>query len=265
MYDKELSLAQHLAVEAGKEIMTFFKKEYTITEKHDYDHDSQSTSADLAANELIVNGLKKEFPYHILAEETVDNPSRLNHTIIWIVDPLDGTKQFIAGDSGFTVNIALVEHGRPVVGVIYSPVTDELFSAARGSGAFHTAHKITKQIHVSSKTNFKDMIIVESKNHSNLHIMAALEPLFASSQKVGSSLKGCLVAEGSADIYFRFGPTSEWDICAMHCIVEEAGGRITSMDGTEITYNRENVRNKPFLASNGKVHEKLLALAKPYL
>ncbi len=265
MYNKELSLAQHLAVEAGKEIMTFFKKKYTITEKHDYDHDSQSTSADLAANELIVNGLKKESSYLILTEETVDTPERLNHNIIWIVDPLDGTKQFIEGNPGFTVNIALVQHGKPVIGVIYSPVTDELFSAARGSGAFLTVNKKTQQIHVSAKTNFKEMILVESKNHSNLQIMSSIEPLFASSQKVGSSLKGCLVAEGSADVYFRFGPTSEWDICAMHCLLEEAGGKITSLDGTEITYNRENIRNRPFLASNGTVHEKLLALAKPYL
>ena len=262
MYNKELSLAQRLALEAGQEIMTFFKGNYTITQKHDFGHTSSQTTADLAANKIIINGLKQHSSYPILSEETTDDHSRLGKEFLWIVDPLDGTKQFIAGDTGFTVNIALVHHSKPVVGVIYSPVTEELFSAAQNSGTFLTCNKNTKKVQVSSKKIFKEMVLIESLHHSNPHIMANIEPLFALSMKVGSSLKGCRVAQGNADAYFRFGPTSEWDICAMHCIVKEAGGRITFLDGTEITYNRENVRNKPFLASNGKVHEQLLALAK---
>jgi 3'(2'), 5'-bisphosphate nucleotidase len=259
MFDKELSLAKELAQLAGIEIMKYHKGDFTINKKYDFNFESPLTIADMKANEIIVAGLQKAFDYHILSEESVDDLSRLGKDYVWIVDPLDGTKEFIKGSNEFTVNIALVKNQKVVLGVIYVPCTEEMYFAVQGQGAYFQKDNFQRKLSVTFKNILSDMTLVGSKSHKDEKINK-LEKLFNNFVSIGSSLKGCLVAEGKADAYIRFGPTSEWDICAMNCIVNEAGGRMTFIDGEEIKYNRKNIRNKGFIVTNANSYKQILNL-----
>ncbi len=263
MLKKELESAKRLAVEAGLEILKFYKGNFEVEEKNEDGRISPLTSADIAANNLIIDGLKK-FTYPILSEESKDDLSRFNSEYVWIVDPLDGTKNFLERKGEFTVNISLVKDHEPIIGVIYVPLTKTLFFAAAGKGAFIAFEGKTTRIKVSDKENLSEMILVNSINHKQ-PALDHIAPLFKKQFSVGSSLKGCLVAEGKADVYIRFGPTSEWDICAMKIIITESGGRMTFIDGKEIRFNRKDIRNYGFIACNKKVHGKILLAVKPYL
>lgn len=259
--DKVREVCASLAVRAGEEIMKIYDGDNGVDVSYKEDR-SPLTAADKASNAVIVEGLKREFPEAaILSEEEKDDLKRLDNPYCFVVDPLDGTKEFLKRNGQFTVNIALAYEKRPVVGVVYVPVTKELYFAVKGQGAFMQkdgseieAISVSKEIKEKS-----DLRVVMSNSHGCEAMDALMEKYqFKNTLKVGSSLKGIMVARGEADVYYRFNPTMEWDTAAMHCIVEEAGGIFRQMDHSEMLYNRVNSLNdKGFYIINIKEHQLL--------
>jgi len=238
--DRALATAIELARQSGPPILDVYHKDFSV----DYHADqSPVTEADRRANAIIVQGLSRRFPGHaVLSEEQKDDRSRLGQDWCWVVDPLDGTKEFVQRRDEFTVNIALTYQQEPVVGVILVPVTGELYFAARGMGAFLDAPDGPIRLRVSERT--ENLRAVMSRSHGSEALKRALAAGGVTAlRQAGSSLKGCLVARGEAEIYYRTGPTMEWDTCAMHCIVEEAGGIVRQLDESPLYYNRADSKN----------------------
>lgn len=239
-----------LSIDAGKEILKLYKKEVQIEYKKDK---SPVTEADKKADDIIVRGLKDEYPdIPVLSEESVDDPSRLGARYCFVVDPLDGTKEFINRNNEFTVNIALTEWGRPVLGVIYVPAYDELYYAAESLGTYSLVNGREERLFVSQRT--EDIRLAKSRSHHT----PELEKLIAANHikniiVAGSAYKGCLLARGDVEVYYRFGRTMEWDTAAMDIIVTEAGGFFSGMDGKDFIYNKQNPENPTgFYALNKK-------------
>jgi 3'(2'), 5'-bisphosphate nucleotidase len=258
IYQKELSLAIKASVAAGIEIMAVYgEDDFAIEYK---ENQSPLTEADRRANAVICEMLRKGFPqYALLTEENEDDLTRLVNDYCFVVDPLDGTKEFIKRNGQFTVNIALAYKHRPVMGVIYVPATGELYYAAEGFGAYYRKVEAAKdflegldergesvvngeRLRVSDRV--ADIRMVMSASHGCEQMERLTEKYQIKNYvKMGSSLKGCLIAKGEAEVYYRFNPTMEWDTAAMHCIVCEAGGIFRQMDGAEMVYNREDSLN----------------------
>jgi 3'(2'), 5'-bisphosphate nucleotidase len=244
MWERELEVAKTLAKQAGNAIMDIYNKD-TVNVEYKKD-DSPLTLADKESNRIIIEVLKAEFPsYAILSEETEDDRSRLNNDYCFIIDPLDGTKEFLKKNGQFTVNIALSYKHSVVMGVVYVPAKDELYYASQGTGAYRQCkNENAVQIHVSDKTNIDELTVVLSNSHGCEEMDDLLKRYnLQKFLKVGSSLKGCMVACGDAEIYYRYNPTMEWDTAAMQCIAEEAGAAFRQMDDSDMNYNRENSLN----------------------
>ena len=240
-WTKELEVAKQVAIEAGKAIMEIYMSEdFGVEQKEDA---SPLTKADKESNRIIVNALRTNFPqYAILSEEEKDNKERLSNPYCFVVDPLDGTKEFIKRNGQFTVNIALAENGKSIMGVIYVPVTGELYYASEGNGAYLQIEDTVEKLQVSDK--IADIRVVMSSSHGCKEMDALIAKYHLKNYvKMGSSLKGCVIAKGDAEVYYRYNPTMEWDTAAMQCIVEEAGGIFRQMDDTPMRYNREDNRN----------------------
>ena len=246
----------NISVDAGEVILNYYNKNVDVIYKDD---ESPLTKADLASHKIITDSIKKITPdIPILSEEEfIDWKIRKKWKKYWLIDPLDGTKEFIKKNDEFTVNIALIENNRPTLGVIYTPALNELFYSIKNFGSYKilTKKKLNtlkeaKRISINKKKSNK-IKIVGSRSHSNPILEKWVNKNFNEFDilQKGSSLKFCLIAEGSADIYPRFGPTSEWDIAAGHIILEEAGGKLKSIDNKEILYNeKENILNPEFFA-----------------
>ena len=252
--DNILKVSKHSAILAGKEIMKIYATDFDSNIEIKADN-SPLTIADKSANDIIIETLSKEFPdISILSEESIGDETRFENDWCFIVDPLDGTKEFIKKNGQFTVNIALAHKHKVVLGVVYVPVTQELFYGAEGIGSFKEKDGDVNKISVSDK--LKDLIWVGSKSHSSekeANLIEKNKKIITETISAGSSLKGLMVAEGKADVYYRFGLTCEWDTAAMHCIVEQAGGIFKQMDGSKMTYNRfENLNEKGFYIVNRK-------------
>ncbi|MGC2047892.1 MAG: 3'(2'),5'-bisphosphate nucleotidase CysQ [Gallionella sp.] len=238
-----------LARDAGKAIMAVYRSgDAGVSSKAD---ESPLTLADLASHRIIVAGLKKLTPdLPVLSEEAADIPyaERKSWTSYWLVDPLDGTKEFIKRNGEFTVNIALIDNGIPVMGVVYAPVLDVCYYATHGAGAFvqrgkTAARPIKVMLHQAGQT----IKVVASRSHSDARTAALLDMLGAhESISMGSSLKFCLVAAGEAHFYPRLGPTMEWDTAAAHAVVNEAGGAVCDAAGQELRYNKADLHNPEF-------------------
>ena len=246
----------NISVDAGEVILNYYNENVDVIYKDD---ESPLTKADLASHKIITDSIKKITPdIPILSEEEfIDWKIRKKWKKYWLIDPLDGTKEFIKKNDEFTVNIALIENNRPILGVIYTPALNELFYSIKNFGSYKilTKKKLNtlkqaKRISINKKKSNK-IKIVGSRSHSNPILDKWVNKNFNEFDilQKGSSLKFCLIAEGSADIYPRFGPTSEWDIAAGHIILEEAGGKLKSIDNKEILYNeKENILNPEFFA-----------------
>lgn len=250
MWEKELETAKAVSRMAGQAILEVYDNAQGMQVEYK-EGQMPLTAADKAANAIIVAELGKHFPkYAILSEEQKDDRSRLQNDYCFVIDPLDGTKEFIKRNGQFTVNIALAYKHRSVMGVIYVPVTDELYYAAEGIGAF--LEKEGAMVSLSVSDRLSDLRAVMSSSHGCKEMDQLIERHgLTHFVKMGSSLKGCMVARGDAEIYFRYNPTMEWDTAAMQCIVEQAGGIFRQMDDSEMTYNRENCLNeKGFYAIN---------------
>jgi 3'(2'), 5'-bisphosphate nucleotidase len=220
-----LDFSLELAAAAGARIREVYESDFAVTHKDDA---SPLTQADLASHRLIVEELSRLAPrWPVLSEEAADIPfaTRRGWQRYWLVDPLDGTREFVKRNGEFTVNIALVDGHRPVLGVVHAPVLGLSWGAARGAGAFRLEGAARKA--VATRKAAAPLVVVASRSHRDEatdRILARLPAHQAVSR--GSSLKFCLVAEGSADFYPRIGPTSEWDTAAGQCVVEQAGGAV---------------------------------------
>jgi len=245
MYEKELSVALEAAKEAAKIIMEIYNSNDLGIEIKD--DNSPVTKADKAADKLISSILKKNFPnYGLLTEESVDDRTRLEKDYVFIVDPIDGTKEYVAHSGEFTINIGLSYQHKPVMGVILIPVTGEIYYATKNGGAFYLNQDLLVKIHCNDKVS--DLTTLVSRFHSNETEQAMIrkhQDVIKHQKVVGATIKGCYIAHGKAEMSYRFSSnTKEWDTCAMQAIVEEAGGFILTFDGTPIVYNREDVYNK---------------------
>lgn len=244
-----LRSVEDIAVNAGNAIMEIYKSgDFGVDHKSD---DSPLTKADLAAHEVIVEGLNALTPeIPVLSEESAEIPfeERKTWNKYWLVDPLDGTKEFIKQNGEFTVNIALIENGKSILSVVYVPVKEVSYSAAVGVGVFKRVEGKKHSISVMKNSRFKPTI-VGSRSHVSDEMKAYLERVGQHEiVSMGSSLKFCLVAEGKADLYPRLGLTSEWDTAAAQCIVEQAGGHVVTLDGKPLLYNtKESLLNPHFM------------------
>ena len=250
----------NISIRAGNKILEYYKDNIEVTHKSD---SSPLTKADLASNKIIKTALHNlDTTIPILSEESlVDWSTRKSWNKYWLVDPLDGTKEFIKNNGEFTVNIALIEKNSPILGVIFAPVKSLIYFAQKGYGSFtlHTSAELNSLDEATQISVFKQsdpVRIIGSRSHSNNSFTTWVNEKFPDAQiiQAGSSIKFCLIADGNADIYPRFGPTSEWDIAAGHIILNEAGGKILTLNNKEIKYNKkESLLNPEFIASNNNI------------
>ncbi|MCI9198099.1 MAG: 3'(2'),5'-bisphosphate nucleotidase CysQ [Lachnospiraceae bacterium] len=240
---KVLDVSKDISICAGKAILEIYNKE-ELWQVEYKEGNMPLTLADKKAHEIIAGELQEKFPScALLSEEGEDDRKRLDNPYCFVVDPLDGTKEFIKKNGQFTVNIALCHKGRPVTGVIYVPVTGELYYAGKGLGAYLDRGKETTRLHVSNRV--ENPRVVMSSSHGCEEMERLLEKYHLTELvRVGSSIKGCMIARGDAEIYYRHNPTMEWDTAAMQCIVEEAGAIFRQMDDSEMTYNRQDCVNR---------------------
>ncbi len=233
-----------LAEEAGVRAMRFYRGRASVAFKKD---SSPLTDADRASHDFLIRFLPALIPgVPVISEESQDPTLGLNdgNGRFWLVDPLDGTKEFLKGTGEFTVNIALVEQGRPVIGVVHAPALGVVYFAELEGGAFRRSHKEAPVPVRAQRLNRGPIRVVASKDHPGPLIAGMLARLPGAELKsMGSSLKFCLVAEGNADIYLRDLPTMEWDTAAAQCIVEAAGGRVCTLDGKPLRYGKPGLKN----------------------
>ena len=237
-----------IAKKASLEILAIYESsDFNIEIKDDK---SPVTKADLIANEIIINELKKISQYPIITEETpVEYSIRKNWSKYWLIDPLDGTKDFIAKNGEFTINIALIENNKPILGVVYIPVTNDVYYAQYNKGAFKNGNKIYNN---SKRT---DIIASDSNFHSTNETLE----FFKNNNikdiiRFGSSIKICKLAEGIIDIYPRFNGTKEWDTAASHIIANEAGCKLIDLNTKEeLVYNKESIKNNFFIATKNNM------------
>lgn len=243
-----------LAHKAGEAVMKIYSQPEIVTS---YKHfDSPLTCADTESHNIIVEDLRAFMPMlPVLSEEskTVPYEARREWRRFWLIDPLDGTKEFIQRNGEFTVNIALVKNGRPVLGVVHAPAMDVTYFAAEGVGAFkQMARSRTHPIAANGRQSERLKVVV-SRSHPSSQLQALLDRIGPHEcVGMGSSLKICLVAEGAADLYPRLGPTMEWDTAAAHCVVETAGGTITDIAGRALKYNKSDMHNPDFVVSGAR-------------
>ena len=254
-----------IAIEAGKAITEIYNSDFDYQLKKDL---SPITEADNLSHNIIAERLEALVPkIPILSEENCDIPyrTRSKWTQYWLVDPLDGTKEFINRNGEFTVNIALIVNKKPVLGVIHIPVKNETYWGSKVNGSFYTnENNDVKQIQVSKQYQ-KPIRIVASRSHPSEMLISLLEKITDYEiLEVGSSMKFCLIASGQADCYPRFGPTSEWDTAAGEAIVKFAGGHMVTTNGHVMNYNsKKHYLNPNFIVSNGKIiSETILHLIK---
>ena len=250
-----------LSKEAGKAILEVYATDFDVQSKDDA---SPLTQADLAAHRRIVAGLRGLTPDIPIISEESGLPAfaeRSQWPRYWLIDPLDGTKEFVSRNGEFTVNIALIEANRPVFGVVHVPVQEKTYVGCEGYGAeLRETGNAANRIAVATSSS-QPVRVVGSRSHRGSSLDAFLEKLGASDMvAMGSSLKFCTVAEGKADIYPRLGPTSEWDTAAAQAVVEQAGGQVLELDGNPLSYNKKSEILNPYFVVVGPTDHDWLAL-----
>lgn len=247
-----LDQIERIALDAGAAIMTIYERDFEIEQKADL---SPLTEADKAANDIIVQGLKAvPGGIPILTEEAVEDFSGPDaQERYWLVDPLDGTKEFIKKNGEFTVNIALIEQGKPVLGVVYAPALEVTYLGSEQLGAFKVQGSSERTpIQVKAHNEGAAWRVVGSRSHASEDTLKWLKPLGDYELvPMGSSLKICLVAEGAADLYPRLGPTCLWDTGAAHAVVNAAGGEIKTPEGEVLSYGNTSEKLNPWFVVYG--------------
>ncbi len=249
-FSEELETALKAAREAGAIIMALFGKDYRIEEKG---KGNPVTTADLEANRRIQEIIRQRYPKDgWLSEEDRDDTSRLSAERVWVIDPIDGTKEFIAGVPQFAVSIGLVTGGHPVLGIVYNPAAEKLYHAVRGGGALLNG----RPIHVSQRREMRDAYLLVSRSEPRRKFqpfadMCRLEP-------VGSiAYRLAMVAGGEGDGTLTFRSLREWDVCAGVHLVEEAGGAVVDGEGRRLRFNQEDPRHRAIVAANGLLVQNL--------
>lgn len=253
----EATLAVEAITKASKAVLETYGEEFTSDLKGD---DSPITEADLQSNEIIKKVLSAT-GLPILSEEDKDDKSRINHEKIWIVDPLDGTSDFVNKTGEFTVMIGLVKHKRPILGLISRPTTNTLFLAQSGGGAYKFENNSWQKLTVSKTSDIRKCRAVGSRFHLSEEEKRFFRELgVLSFESKGSSLKVAEISMGSADLYLTSSnKIKHWDTCASHCLVTEAGGKMTDMLGNEISYNTEKINHENgLLVTNGLIHDEVI-------
>jgi 3'(2'), 5'-bisphosphate nucleotidase len=247
----DIEIICNIAKDAGEAIMSIYNGDHAIEYKDDK---SPLTAADKASHQVIIAGLQRHFPeIPILSEEGASIPYdvRKEWSRFWCVDPLDGTKEFIKRNGEFTVNIALIEEDRPVVGVVYVPAQDKMYYGRLETGCWMAeTGETSARIQVRKPDPVAGLTVVMSRSHPSPELEDYLKSIkVAEALPVGSSLKLCVVAEGLADLYPRLGPTMEWDTAAGHALVEAAGGTVKQPNGDALVYNKPNLLNPYFIVT----------------
>ena len=249
-----------LAIEAGRAILEVYATDFDVQEKGD---ESPLTQADLASHRCIVAGLRELTPDIPIISEEEGLPAfaeRSQWQRYWLIDPLDGTKEFVNRNGEFTVNIAFIDNGRPLLGVVHVPVQEKTYVGCEGHGSELRAGDGATPIRVAAASH-SPVRIVGSRSHRGSSLDAFLDRVGESDMvPMGSSLKFCVVAEGGADIYPRLGPTSEWDTAAAQAVVEQAGGKVLELDGKPLSYNQKEDILNPYFVVIGAADRDWLAL-----
>ena len=265
--ERELEVTKNIARAAGQILLDIYQTNHVVEWKG---YDDPVTIADKQANECIVNELQRHFPADgILSEEATDNEARLSKTRVWIIDPMDGTKQFIERIGEFAVMIGLAINGKPELGVVYQPTINKMYYAASGSGAYLEESLTTKRLRVAPTTDFSQMSAAMSRSHHSPKVDLIKEQLGITKQVQSGSvgLKVGLLAEARAHVYLHLGAkTNQWDTCAPEAILREAGGVITDRNGAALQYNVAEIRNlHGVVASNGTRHEQVIETTRTVL
>ncbi|MBI2962764.1 MAG: 3'(2'),5'-bisphosphate nucleotidase CysQ [Deltaproteobacteria bacterium] len=256
---RELEVATAAAREAGAVIRSLYGTGLAVVQKGDRG-DSPLTEADTRANQLLHERIASAFPADAwLSEESRDTADRLRRPRVWIVDPLDGTKEFVRGIPELAVCVALVENGAPLVGVTYNPIRDELFAAARGAGATLDG----RPVHVTPTADLARARVLASRSENERGEWERFRGRFAIDLCGSVAYKLALVAAGRADATFTLSAKNEWDICSSACLIECAGGRVSDLSGAPVRYNRPGPRLGGVVASNGVLHDAILAAIRP--
>lgn len=249
MFLPAISELEPIARAAGDAILAIYRQPFAVEFKQD---ESPLTAADQGAHEVIVQALARLTPdIPVLSEESDAETmqARLGWSRYWLVDPLDGTKEFVSRNGEFTVNIALIDHGRPVWGLVYAPVLDKLWYGGKEVGAWRVADGTHEAIQTCPHEAGQAWRVVGSRNHLSQATLDYLAPLGeVELVSMGSSLKFCIIAEGGAELYPRLAPTCEWDTAAAQAVLEGAGGSVTQLDGSALAYNKPDILNPWFVA-----------------
>ncbi len=257
-YKQYLQPVIAIAKAAGEAIMQVYSTDFSVEKKED---NSPLTLADTAAHNIIVDALKTLTPdIPSLSEESEDiSPDIRNHwRRYWLIDPLDGTREFVKRNGEFTVNIALIDDHKPVLGVVYAPVKELLYFASHQVGAYKQQYDLESEKISIKKFDAGKPVVAGSRSHQDQKLHDFIQKIETNLGvapeliSMGSSLKICLVADGTVDVYPRLGPTFEWDTAAGHCILNEAGGDIVDEQGLSLLYNKKSSLLNPFFfATNG--------------
>jgi 3'(2'), 5'-bisphosphate nucleotidase len=258
--EKELEVAKQIAREAGRILLDYYRDGAEVKWKG---HDDPVTAADHAANDFLVRELARRFPGDaILSEEAPDDPARFDHDRVWLIDPMDGTKQFIERIGEFAVMIGLAVRGEAKLGVVFHPEPNRMFYAAPGIGAFVEEPLSTKRLRVDALRDSARMCAAMSRSHHNPKVDRILDDLGIQNRITSGSvgLKIGLIAETRAHVYLHLGSrTNQWDTCGPEAILREAGGVLTDAAGAPMIYNRPDIRNRNgVVASNGVIHDRIL-------
>ena len=239
-----VQLSTYAIKKASDVILKYYDSSYNIKMKG---KGNPVTEADIEADDILKDILMGETPdFGWLSEETRDSKSRLDKTRVWVVDPLDGTKEFVEGVPNFVISIGLVENGKPILGTIYNPITKELFSAYKNNGTSLNGKKYT----ISKKDEFDIMSMLNSRSETKAKLWEPYKNYFKEIIPIGSiAYKLALVAAGKSDMVASLKPKNEWDICAGHCLINESGGKLITSLGEEITYNNQNTLITPGLSA----------------
>jgi 3'(2'), 5'-bisphosphate nucleotidase len=271
-YQREMEVATELARAAGAVLLEHYYSPFLVEQKvNALDELEEVTAADREANELIVSRLLKDFPDDgILAEESTDSERRLEKDRVWLIDPMDGTKNFIARDGDFAVQIGLAVGGESVAGVVYQPVRGVLYRAVRNGGAWiEEDGQPAARMSVSKQTKPGEMILASSRSHRSPRMERVVSEFgFKKEMRRGSvGIKVGLIAEQQADLYLHLSPsTKQWDTCGPEAILAEAGGRLTDLFGNALSYNGVRIDNRNgIVATNGAAHEMVIENLAPLL
>ncbi len=267
-YERELRVVIELARGAGKEALRYYGTALHV--EHKGNINEPVTEADYAANDLIMRGLREEFPEDgFLSEESVDSDRRLTLSRVWMIDPLDGTRGFISGSGDFAVQIGLTVEGECVLGVVYQPAQEVMQWASRGGGAWSMRDGETKRLRVSDESDLERVRLAASRSHRSPRMDQAVRALGIKNEVQCNSVgvKISLIVEQQCDLYVHLSAgTNDWDTCAPEAILREAGGRMTDIFGEPLTYNLPDAQHRNgIVASNTTVHDQVIQKLAPLL